>query len=62
MAEFPAIYYGLKLLDEKGFSKIVVETDLLEASSTMQAGCISNHPCWATSKVVWKLVKQIGRV
>lgn len=62
ISEFSAIYYGLKLLDEKGFSKTVVETDSLEALSNMQIGCVSNNPCWATTKVVWKLVKQIGCV
>jgi len=47
-AEFSAIYYSLKLLDEKGFSIIVVDTDSSEALSNMQTGCVSNNPLWAT--------------
>ena len=36
MAEFSAVFYGLKFLVDKGFSKIMTETDSLEVLSIMQ--------------------------
>lgn len=40
------MFYGLKLGVDRGFRRIIVETDSLTARNLIVKGCPTHHPCY----------------
>nr|KYP59936.1 Putative ribonuclease H protein At1g65750 family [Cajanus cajan] len=60
MAELWAIYIGITTAWNRGFTKLVVESDSLLAVGLLQNGCSSCHPCFSLVQSILSFVAAGG--
>lgn len=61
-AELWAIIHGLKLAKERGYSKIMVESDSLTAVKFINGGCLHSHQCKPLVNEIHKLMAELESI
>lgn len=61
-AELWAVFYGLKLGVDRGFRRIIVETDSLTARNLIVKGCPTHHPCYNMIMHIRNLAKTCASI